>query len=252
VLDHYLNVMYRNEKKASALESMTGLMMKLPDVELHRIAQGEKIASLLEACDDKTTWLDKFRNTEFFEQALQLEQQDLELDIQRAQQRIQNRQKEDADGNLWQAQDAVTLQKRILELELRKQEIGAEGHGSVGEMMAPAPPAVPAPSDADAPKQASIEDALVAMEAVLAKEANLGGAVMQGLKGIGSFAAKAAPQAVSAAQRGGLGGLGTNLARQATVGVGRAAQFARANPLAAGAIGAGALGAAAAGGAALS
>lgn len=75
-------------------------------------------------------------------------------------------------------------------------------------------------------------------------------ALMAGLKGIGGFAAKAAPQLMGAAQRGGMAGLGTNLARQATVGFGRAAQFAKANPLAAATLGAGALGTAALGGAA--
>lgn len=425
MIDHYLHVLFEQEKKASAREQMVDAMMKLPDELLHRIAMGEKIAM----CEEPGGWLDKFQGTALHEQALQLEQQQLELDIQRQQARLEEMEQHPMREQLSNAEDQIRVQKKILELELSKSELQRVNEPTLEAPPSAEPPPAPpvtqtseekmkvssvdeavaimkraakkaphehfedeiregieggpnnaralalaqqginrvvqdwgneaawaqqnpalsrlrgagvlgglgagggallgmlggrpgvgalvgggagallgahmgsasrlgkthqellgaqqglqgpllekallrqAIADKDDPamaryiaehlgdpmprrqaqrqeKRASSAEAVAAMKASMEKEAILGAAMM-GLRGAGSFLSKAAPLAANAAQHGGVRGLGAALKPIASHGIGLASNFAKVNPLAAGAIGAGALGTAAlAGGAA--
>jgi hypothetical protein len=86
---------------------------------------------------------------------------------------------------------------------------------------------------------------------LMQKEALVGKAIGEGLKGMGKFLGTSAGNIKSIQKAYGAKGVGAALPHMARGGVTRAAEFAKANPLAAGAIGVGGLGAAGATGAAL-
>ncbi len=151
MLDRFLEVAYEAEKQASNRQQLVDELKRLPVDELKKIASGEsKIAYI----GDDPCWLDKFKDSPFYQDALALEEQGLELEIVRQQKEMAERQNRDTT---WEEQDALRVKKRMLELELRKAEAQAAGAPPEPEM---APPAAPAPEPAPAqptetPKQAA-------------------------------------------------------------------------------------------------
>lgn len=293
MLQAFLEVLYEKDKTAAARAELVEAFKRLPNEELRKIAEGEVKLSFIETDSD---WLEKYKGSPLFEQAIALEQEALQIDVQRKQKSMENEQVHnelrDALEPFDQQQSMLCLKKRMLDLELAKAQAGAPSGGEgMEELQEPEPTPAPAPQEGGTKvdvKTASgdaiqaivekkypdllkkkekskescmdkkaMDEAVAAMRMSLEKEAFAGAlgaalpAVTQGLKGAGNFLMGAGRQAVGAAQRGGMAGLGQNLARQATVGIGRAGQFAAKNPLAAGVIGAGALGTAALGGAAV-
>jgi hypothetical protein len=75
-----------------------------------------------------TMWCERFAGTPLFEQAKQLELEDAQLDMERAQYQAQREEREDADRDWWRKQDALRAQRDALEAQLRMHKLqgGAE------------------------------------------------------------------------------------------------------------------------------
>jgi hypothetical protein len=149
MLDSFLEVACEHEKKASAYQAMVRDMRQLPVEELQALASGRsKLASLFSSpCGDEDSWLSKFEGTPLHEQALELEQLSLEMDIAKEQRRLAEAEEEDSTRAVrdeeYRAEDAVRLKKRILDLELNKLKLEASTGASAGEGLALVAPEAP-------------------------------------------------------------------------------------------------------------
>lgn len=144
MLDKFLEVSFGKTKQAESKARMVALMMKLPNEELKKIASGEiKLSYGHEvACvkGEQQTWLQRFKGTPLFDQAVSLEQHELELDMQSDQQRARDdvfyRETDSARNEL-------CIQKKLLELELVKSQDASSGMTESGSPEAAALPMVP-------------------------------------------------------------------------------------------------------------
>jgi hypothetical protein len=150
MLDEYLKVAYAQEVKNQDTRELEELLAKLPHVELRKIADGTPVGELFktgslgpESCSsDKAgefSFLSAFKGTPLFDQAVALEQEELQLDMLQQQREEERR----AEGDVWQMRDKVRLKKRLLELELAKSQNGgappdepAQGAGAPGPVPA--------------------------------------------------------------------------------------------------------------------
>jgi hypothetical protein len=152
MLDQWLEAAYEIQTKQSAEFEIVGLLKDVPTLELKKLAAGtpaaelyaymEKGGSSLDSpqcsSDEEKTWLSKFQGTPLFEQAVALETEMLEAEAAGIAQRIQ----EDSQPRPYQMQDQIRLKKRLLELELAKQNAGgtppvaepAQGAGAPGDV----------------------------------------------------------------------------------------------------------------------
>lgn len=134
MLPEYLMISYAAEQKKEASADLTSLLKKLPNEELYKIATGEtKFAYGASEC-----WLESFKGTPFFERAVQLEQQDLQL--QMAEQ--QRREVRSADEDLWAQRDKLSIQRRLLGIEKTQWEEQSQG-GMPGPEGLAGPPVEP-------------------------------------------------------------------------------------------------------------
>jgi hypothetical protein len=175
MLDAFLEVVYEKEKQASIEEQVVESLMHLPNEELHKIVSGE--VKLAYHDTQGGCWLDQFKGTDFYQSALDLETQSLELDVQQ-----QQENQAPAEPNpIWKAQDAIRVQKRMLELDMRKQEAGMADAGGGEELPEPEepieePPPVEEPVEQEAAKAAAVNEFASARGALvieaMRKEAN--------------------------------------------------------------------------------
>jgi hypothetical protein len=152
MLDQMLEAAYEEDQKDKARQQMAEAFMSFPEEELHKIASGE--VKLADFGSDED-WLEKFQGTPMYDQALALEEQKLKLDIAQQQSRRQERAGRD---QLWDARDAICLQKRMLELQLRKQQGGGGDEALGDEAPGEEPVAEPPPGPSDAPTEAPPEE----------------------------------------------------------------------------------------------
>ena len=161
MLDEFLQVAYETQTRKQAEYELVGLLKELPDLELRKIASGTPVSDLYgylgrakqayssppETCskegDADMTFLDRFKGSPLFEQAMALEQQELEAEMQDIQRRQQERAEEKAMPRLWDLKDQIRLKKRLLELQLARQEMGGTP-GAAPAQAAPASPDTPA------------------------------------------------------------------------------------------------------------
>jgi hypothetical protein len=136
MLDSFLEVAYEVETKKSAEFELVGLLKNIPTMELQKLASGTPAAELYanlekkasddcapsDSSDAPKTFLDKFKDTPLFEQALALEQESLEAEAASLAKRIE----ENSQPRPYEMQDNIRLKKRLLELELAKQTAGAQ------------------------------------------------------------------------------------------------------------------------------
>ena len=137
MLDLFLDAAYSATKVEQEKRAFVENLKKLPRADLVSLATGEKKIAHL-GCDDGESWLDRFKGTELFEQAVALEQQNLELEAQRIQERMQ----QPPPDQIWMQQDQIRLQKKLLELQLIQSE-GAALHTAAAPMPAPNTPPSP-------------------------------------------------------------------------------------------------------------
>ena len=141
MFEEFLDVIYEKTSRQQATFEVIGLLDGLPDWEVEKIASGMPIAELYGHLDRKPltktamsdcspdgepkSFLDRFKGTPLFDQAVALEQEELQaemLDLQKKQESRATRQNEDT---IWDAKDKLRVRKRLLELELAKQQGGA-------------------------------------------------------------------------------------------------------------------------------
>lgn len=116
MLDQFLNVAYAHEKKHDDQVKLAKALTALPLEDLQKLASGNACLDIGSSDD----WLEKFRGTPLFDQAMQLERSELENDIARE-------KAESARPNMdtfWQTASQIRLQKKMLELELQGQKNG--------------------------------------------------------------------------------------------------------------------------------
>ncbi len=146
MLDQFLEVALAEKEKNDVRQEMVSAFMHFPDDELHKLASGE--AKLADFGGEDN--LEKFEGTPLYDQALALEEEKLELDIQDQQQRLaDNEEKREERGqrdSVWDAKDAIRLKQRMLELELRKSQLGTGGDEGMEEGMEEGEPEPPAPA----------------------------------------------------------------------------------------------------------
>lgn len=152
MLNAYLEMLCEKEKTAAQQLKLVGLLQKLPEEEVMKIAYGGAIA---DCYDSEKCWTTQFEGTPMHEQALQLEQQDLELQIQKKQKDLAESEQTTItraeDHAFYDQQDALRLQKRILELELNKAKLEAAGAPPMPMAGAPPAPEPPMPGPAAGP-----------------------------------------------------------------------------------------------------
>lgn len=122
MLDHFLSAMYSNERKNQEKRATVDALKKLPAAMLAKLASGEaslsKIACMSDGDGEAHTWLDKFKGTPLMDQAIALEQQELQADVERMQQQAQRREESKALDLIWEQKDQMRIQKKLLELQL--------------------------------------------------------------------------------------------------------------------------------------
>jgi hypothetical protein len=152
MLDEFLEVAYVTETKKQATFELVGLLKELPDMELRKLAAGTPIAELYHHLDktaaqcgpdgEPMSFLDRFKGTALFEQAIALEQQELQAEMTDMQKRQEQRAQRQGEDSIYDQKDRIRVQKRLLELELAKQE-GAGGEDPNAPPGAAPPPMEP-------------------------------------------------------------------------------------------------------------
>jgi len=178
MLDLFLKASYEKTKQASADKREVELLSRLPDETLCKIAMGfEKLAwGDLASPPGEGSWLDKFRDTPLFAEALEIEKQDL-------QQQMAQKQQSDANRQMYDQQDSsrseLSIQRKLLELKAAEGTM-AEGAGEIDATGMPnqAPPdmvgtAEGQPKQEDNKSMASVGSAVEPAQGVAAKVASM-------------------------------------------------------------------------------
>jgi len=178
MLDLFLKASYEKTKQASADKCEVELLSRLPDETLCKIAMGfEKLAwGDLASPPGEGSWLDKFRDTPLFAEALEIEKQDL-------QQQMAQKQQSDANRQMYDQQDSsrseLSIQRKLLELKAAEGTM-AEGAGEIDATGMPnqAPPdmvgtAEGQPKQEDNKSMASVGSAVEPAQGVAAKVASM-------------------------------------------------------------------------------
>ena len=243
MLDAYLEVLCEKTAAAEAFDALVEDYMKLPNEELVGLANG---TSKLAYGDHDGEWLEKFEGTELYDDALQLEQQCLEVDIADQQHRLEQEMKEPEERpDFYKQKDAIRLKKRILDLELTKQKLSAGGDGEDDDEEEELPEAMEPSEGSGEPnplgelKEAMAKEAGITPEVIekMRKEAfgamaaQAGKGLLAAGKGLAGFGKGAVKNVASATRSGGVGA-GANMAKSVGKdGARMAAGYARKNPL---------------------
>lgn len=157
MLDQFLSVVLAAETKQVEEIKLARVLEGLDEEDLRKLASGEAKLSF-GACED---WLEKYKGTPLFEQAVALERAELESEVART--------KAMASAPSWdemnKTQDGIRVQKKMLDLELLESQNGMTGAGSMGAGQLPmsVTPIAPAgeegaPEVGDAVKAAASKD----------------------------------------------------------------------------------------------
>ena len=146
MLEEYLEVAYEKTSRKQATFEVVGLLEGLPDWEVEKIASGVPVSELYGYLDHRAsgtpgvkvasglatkcgesdlTFLEAFKGTPLFEQAIALEQEEIQASMLDQQKKQERRAMSQGDDQLWDARDKIRLRKRLLELELAKQQNGS-------------------------------------------------------------------------------------------------------------------------------
>lgn len=139
MLDKFLEIAHREQTKTASRDAYVELMAKLPVEELLEIRRSGqvKLAFGEPACGPgggASTWLDHFKDTPLYPQAIALEEEELKLETARQQ---SSQVEQVSRDEMYREQDALRIQKRLLEIELAKMQMAEESAGQ------PPPPPTP-------------------------------------------------------------------------------------------------------------
>jgi hypothetical protein len=120
MLDQFLATVYRHDTEKTASAALEAKLRTMPTALVEKIASG-----LAPKCSDGSgdvkCWLDNFKGTPLFDKAVELERADLQLEQAELEQRMNNQAQD-----TWTKRDALRLQKRMLELDLAMEGMGAD------------------------------------------------------------------------------------------------------------------------------
>jgi hypothetical protein len=146
MFEEYLEVAYEKQTRKQATFEVVGLLEGLPDWEVEKIAEGMPVSELYGHLDHRApgtpgvkvafselkcggdsdlTFLEAFKGTPLFDQAIALEQEEIQASMLDQQKRQERRAMSQGDDQLWDARDKIRLRKRLLELELAKSQNGS-------------------------------------------------------------------------------------------------------------------------------
>lgn len=134
MLDNFLKVAFATQTREAEQASLVEKMRLLPDEYLLKIATGEeKLAYGMAECGPagNGSWLDKFKGTPMFEQAIELEKQDLQEQMA---EQARWREEDASRSQRNAARDELSIQRKLLELQLASAEAGgSEAQPFAGE-----------------------------------------------------------------------------------------------------------------------
>lgn len=110
MLDAFLEVIIKKEDSRLQEVKLANDLKRLPNETLYGLATGKQ--KLAFGYSDE--WLEKYKGTPLFEQAMELEKADLEAEIAREQ--LHSNQPD--MSQFWKTQDQIRLQKKMLDLQL--------------------------------------------------------------------------------------------------------------------------------------
>jgi len=152
MLDSFLNVLYVHETRAQQEREAIALLKQLPEGDLMKLASGAKVASLMGSCGPGSdgSFLDKFQGSPLFEEAVALEEQELQADMTSLEKRKEQRLQSQSESGLWDLHDELRIKKRLLELRLAQEDAGgalgagdAEGAAGLADPLAATPVGTP-------------------------------------------------------------------------------------------------------------
>jgi hypothetical protein len=171
MIDSFLEVAYGKTKTAEDMDRRVELMRKLPDGLLRKIASGEEKlgypVDVTGSGDEPKIWLDRFKDTPLFEEALEIEKQELEnrmADQQRRQEEQANWQARDS------ARDELCIKRKMLELQLAELESGG-GESLEEEAAAEGEPPAEEAAEQAGGGETTVPEAAEQMKAAMAKAA---------------------------------------------------------------------------------
>jgi len=130
MLNEFLKVAYAQETRRQSQQELMGLLDGLPISELRKIASSGVM--------DDAQFLDRFKGTPLFDQALALEQEEIQAEML-AQERQEQQRNEPSP---WEMKNKINLKKKLLEVELAKMDAQpavaqpAQGAGAPGPVPA--------------------------------------------------------------------------------------------------------------------
>jgi hypothetical protein len=133
MLNEFMKVAYEHTTREAREQETLHLLKQLPKEELFKIATGEiKVADLCNGPDvpkmaGEDEWLEKFKGTPLFDQAVGLLQEELQVDMQELTERQTERAEQAQKTHGYDLKDQIRVKKRLLELQLAQQELGGAG-----------------------------------------------------------------------------------------------------------------------------
>jgi len=154
MLEGFLKVAYEQQRRETWTGELSELLKQLPVEELRKIASGVTIKEAYGDCmpEERQTFLDKFKGSPLIEQAIALEQEEIQADMLSMQKREERRTEQQAEDSVYDMKDQIRLKRRLLELQLAKEQAGvgaapgaqpaappgqtAQGAGALGDVPA--------------------------------------------------------------------------------------------------------------------
>lgn len=178
MLDEFFKVAYAKSQEEEKRANLHNLLKKLPIEDLYKLASGEVTkqafleAEKSEEADKPKSWVEKFKDTPFFDQAVALEQEEIQLEMDDLQKRQDKKleAKMDDNASTWELRDQLKLKRRLLELQATQAEVTGQDPNAVPEeveaegdqladpdAVSTTPPVVPAQTALKAPGEGAVE-----------------------------------------------------------------------------------------------
>lgn len=127
MFDQWAEVAYRHNQTKTASREIVDKLKLLPLDELIKAAAGDPTSKLayVDGPEDKQ-WIDKYKGTPLFEQAIALEKELLQIDMQENSEHAARKAESEPKTDFYDMRDALKLKQRMLDLELATTQEAAE------------------------------------------------------------------------------------------------------------------------------